>query len=45
MRQIESSSVAGYKVEWLVSDEKAVEQLTRLFKKENIDITVRYYLE
>lgn len=45
MRQIESASVAGYKVEWLVSDEKAVEQLTRLFKKENIDITVRYYRE
>ena len=45
MRQIESSSVVGYKVEWLVSDEKAVEQLTRLFKKENINITVRYYPE
>lgn len=45
MRQIESSSVAGYKVEWLVSDEKAVEQLTSLFQKENMDITVKYYPE
>ncbi|AGX44621.1 hypothetical protein [Clostridium saccharobutylicum] len=45
MRQIDSAKAAGYKVEWLVSEEKAVNQLTRLFERENIDITVKYYPE
>ncbi|KAJ49687.1 hypothetical protein BD780_000964 [Clostridium tetanomorphum] len=45
MRQIGSAKTAGYKVEWLVSEEKAMDQLTRLFERENIDITVRYYPE
>lgn len=45
MRQIDSAKAARYKVEWLVSEEKAVDQLTRLFESENIDITVRYYPE
>ncbi|AZQ47339.1 hypothetical protein ACJTM1_11705 [Bacillus sp. GX] len=33
------------KVEWLVSEEKAVEQLKRLFKRMDIDIEVKYYPE
>ncbi len=44
-RQIESANAVGYKVEWLVSDEKAVAQLSRLFKENNVDITVKYYPE
>ncbi len=44
-RQIEAASAVGYKVEWLVSDEKAVAQLSRLFKENNVNITVKYYPE
>ena len=44
-RQIETANVVGYKVEWLVTDEKAVEQLSRLFKENNVNITVKYYPE
>jgi TANFOR domain-containing protein len=39
-RQLAAAKAAGYKVEWLVSDEKAVQQLTQYFKEKNIDITV-----
>lgn len=39
-RQFLAAKAAGYKVEWLVSDEKAVLQLTQYFKEKNIDITV-----
>ncbi|PRC99857.1 hypothetical protein CQZ91_29095, partial [Bacillus cereus] len=45
LRQIDAAKVAEYKVEWLVSEEKAVEQLKRLFKKMDIDIEVKYYPE
>lgn len=45
LRQTEAARVAEYKVEWLVSDEKAVEQLKRLFERKNIDIEVKYYPE
>lgn len=44
-RQIETANAVGYKVEWLVSDEKAVAQLSRLFKENNVNITVKYYPE
>lgn len=44
-RQIDSASLAGYKVEWLVSDESAVYQLKNLFKSNNMDIDIRYYPE
>lgn len=44
-RQIEAASLAGYKVEWLVSEQNAVEQLTKLFSKENIDIRIFYFPE
>lgn len=44
-RQIGSARAAEYKVEWLVSDQKDVEQLTRLFQSERIPITVKYYPE
>lgn len=44
-RQIAAADMAKYKVEWLVSDKKAVEQLTILFKEKNIDIKVTYYPE
>ncbi|MEQ7054712.1 hypothetical protein ABN764_29185, partial [Paenibacillaceae sp. P-4] len=45
LRQQESAFAPGYKVEWLVSDKKAVEQLTNLFKSKKIDIAVKYYPE
>ena len=41
-RQID---VADYKVEWLVSDESAVNQLTEFFKEHNVDIIVTFYPE
>ena len=44
-RQTEAASAAGYKVEWLVSDENIANQLTEFFKEHNIDITVIYYPE
>lgn len=44
-RQIEVANAVGYKVEWLVSDEKAVAQLSRLFKENNVNISVKYYPE
>lgn len=44
-RQIDAARAAEYKVEWLVSDQKAVEQLTRFFQSEGLPITVKYYPE
>jgi hypothetical protein len=44
-RQLAAAKAAGYKVEWLVSDEKAVQQLTQYFKDKNIDITVKLLKE
>ena len=35
----------GLKVEWLVSEEKAVDHLTRFFKEENLDIIVKLFKE
>ena len=32
-RQIDSTILANYKVEWLISDKSAAEQLKKLFKK------------
>jgi hypothetical protein len=40
-RQVNVANEAGYKVEWLVSDQKAVDQLTEYFKNNNIDILVK----
>jgi hypothetical protein len=45
IRQVEAASSAGYTVEWLISDSKAVVQLIRFFKDNNIDIIVRYLPE
>ena len=45
IRQEGAAKGAGYIVEWLVSDQKAVLQLTNMFKKYNIDIAVRYLPE
>ncbi len=44
-RQLEAANVANYRVEWLVSDQKAVNQLTALFREQNVDIVVTYYPE
>ncbi|MEL7659165.1 MAG: hypothetical protein AAGU75_25010, partial [Bacillota bacterium] len=45
IRQVEAASRVGYTVEWLVSDQKAVSQLTDLFKSKNIKIVIRYFPE
>jgi hypothetical protein len=44
-RQLAAARAAGYKVEWLVSDEKAVSQLQQYFKDKNIDISVKLLKE
>ena len=44
-RQVDSATLAGYKVEWLVSDKSAVKQLENLFKNNNMDIKIKYYPE
>ena len=40
-----AATAAGYKVEWLVSDQNAVDQLSQLFKNQHMDIIVTYYPE
>ena len=44
-RQLTAANAANadYRVEWLVSDQKAVDQLTALFKEQNMDIIVTYF--
>jgi len=44
-RQLAAAQAAGYKVEWLVSDEKAVQQLTEYFKSKSINIVVKLLKE
>ena len=44
-RQIVAANAADYKVEWLVSDKDAVNQLKELFKERNVDIIVTFYPE
>ena len=41
-RQLETANAAGYKLEWIVSDKTAVEQLTRFFAEQNMGIIVTY---
>ena len=45
IRQLEAANSVGYKVEWLVSDQKAVDQMIELFNENNLDIIVTYYPE
>lgn len=44
-RQLSAADSVEYGVEWLVSDTSAIEQLTNLFKKEGININVKYLPE
>jgi hypothetical protein len=44
-RQIDAAQTHGLRVEWLVSDQKAVEQLKNFFNKNNIPIQVTYLPE
>jgi Domain of unknown function (DUF4157) len=44
-RQVAAAQQAGLKVEWLVSEARAEQQLTALFQKNNIPITVSLYPE
>lgn len=45
LRQIKAAKAVGYKIEWLVSDERAVEHLIQYFKKNNVDIAVKLLKE
>lgn len=42
-RQLEAAGNAGYAVEWLISDPKAVLQLGGFFRENNIHIIVKYF--
>ena len=42
---VNTAGAADYKVEWIVSDESAVNQLTEFFKEKNVDIIVTFYPE
>ena len=44
-RQLAATDIVGYQVEWLVSNEDAVEQLAKLFKEKNINIVIKYFPE
>ena len=44
-RQIEAATLANYKIEWLISDKKAVNQLTELFILNNVNIKVSFLPE
>jgi len=44
-RQVSVAKEVGYTVEWLVSDQKAVDQLTQYFIDNNIGIVVKLLLE
>jgi hypothetical protein len=39
-RQVAAAQPAGYAVEWLVSDQKAVTQLGKMFSREGVPVTV-----
>ncbi len=41
--QIEADRAAEYDIEWLVSDQKVVEQLLRLFQSKCLPINVKSY--
>lgn len=45
LRQLKAANASGYKVEWLVSDEKAVQQITQYFKNNNVTILVKIFKE
>lgn len=45
VRQVDAAKGKGLKVEWLVSDQKAVDQLGRFFTEKNIDIEVKFFAE
>jgi hypothetical protein len=45
MTQAETAELNGLKVEWLVSDEVAAEQLQRFLNENNVSITVKYLAE
>lgn len=45
VRQVTAARHHGLTVEWLVSDREAVNQLTRFFKENGVDIKVRYLPE
>ncbi len=44
-RQSEAANLVGYRVEWLLSDKRAVDQMKQLFYENNLDIIVTYYPE
>lgn len=44
-RQVEAAKYNNLKVEWLISDKEAVNQLTRFFKENGVDIKVTHFPE
>jgi len=45
IRQTQAANVKGLKVEWLVSDQTAVNQLTQFFAEKNVNIIVKFLAE
>lgn len=45
VRQVQGAGYNGLKVEWLVSDRETVNQLTRFFRENGVDIKVKYFPE
>ena len=41
IRQLKAADNAGYKVEWLISNEVTMKQIEQYFKKNNIKITLK----
>ena len=45
IRQTQAANAKGLTVEWLVSDQTAVTQLTQFFSKKNVNVVIKYLAE
>ncbi|MDI9881118.1 hypothetical protein [Flectobacillus longus] len=45
IRQTQAANAKGLKVEWLVSDQTTVKQLTQFFTEKNVNVLVKYLAE
>lgn len=45
IRQTQAANAKGLTVEWLVSDQTVVNQLTQFFAEKNVNVVVKYLAE
>ncbi|QPH39434.1 hypothetical protein [Pedobacter endophyticus] len=45
IEQAGAAKANGLRIEWLVTDKTAVEQLTKFFSERNVNIEVKYFKE